>query len=631
MEENKNNALEKAENIAENNEKPKKTKKSTKKSAKKQVKQAKVDKKQQSKKLKQDRKIEKERIRAQKEKALAQKRVELARIKAHKKAEKQKAKATRLREKNRRRAELKEKRELLRAQRKERKEMLKNESKKDRQKRIAMEKRAKREKKQALLNAKLEKRKQMHQQKMQKREAKRAEKEQKRKDKQRKRDSRRGYGGWLAAVISLGLATLVLASVLTFTFLMPSANDMSLEMGYQRAFLDTVEQVENMDLNLSKALASKDTGAIQKYLVNTAINSELAEKDIQELPLSDEYKFYTAKVINQIADFSKYIVNKLIDGEKLTNSDIDGLKALYSANLELKKALNQMMSDMGEDYSFSSLEQNQKGDALLSGLSTLENLSVTYPELIYDGPFSDGQSKMQMKGLEKSEITENQATEIFAKIFKGYSFEKVECVGETNSQVECFNIEGTNQNDEVLYAQITKNGGKLIMFSLVGDCQEVKIDSDKAIFNGLEFLQSLGLDDMQEVWFNLSNGVYTINYVYKTDGVIIYPDMIKVRVCAETGKVIGLEAKTYYSNHTERTIKSASLSKEQAESKVFDELNIESCRLALVPYNQNGERLCYEFSGNYNGDTFYVYIDANSGTQVQMFKVVNGSEGTLLM
>ena len=66
---------------------------------------------------------------------------------------------------------------------------------------------------------------------------------------------------------------------------MPTETDGMLESTYQKSFYDTVEQVNNIDLNLSKVLATNDTGAMQKYLVDTAINSELAENDLQQLPL----------------------------------------------------------------------------------------------------------------------------------------------------------------------------------------------------------------------------------------------------------------------------------------------------------------------------------------------------------
>ena len=70
-------------------------------------------------------------------------------------------------------------------------------------------------------------------------------------------------------------------------------------------------------------LATADSGALQRYLVDTAINSELAENSIQQLPLHDESKYYTTKLINQIGDYSKYINNKLIMGEQISASDME--------------------------------------------------------------------------------------------------------------------------------------------------------------------------------------------------------------------------------------------------------------------------------------------------------------------
>ena len=154
---------------------------------------------------------------------------------------------------------------------------------------------------------------------------------------------------------------------------------------------------------------------------------------------------------------------------------------------------------------------------------------------------------------------------------------------------------------------------------------------EKAIENAQAFLENMGLKNMKEVWFNLSNNVYTINFAGEQNGVVLYPDLVKVRVCAETGKVIGIEAKTYYTNHTKRNIGEATATKAQAQSQVLDEIQIETARLVVVPFGTKSEKLCYEFSGEYEGQTYYVYIDANTLHQVEMFKVIESTEGTLLM
>ncbi len=556
MEENKNNAVEKVENVIKN--KHKKHKRATKMSEK------------MSRTM--DEKAERERI-------MAERRVELARIRAHKKAEKEKAKAMARREKNRRKAELNMKRQEL---------------------------------------------KQARQMKIEERKAARERARQKRKT------QNRGFGGWLAAVITLSVATLVLASVLTFTFLMPTASDGMLENTYRKSFYDTVKQVDNIDLNLSKVLATRDSSAMQKYLVDTAINSELAENELQQLPLHDESKYYTTKLINQIGDYSKYLNNKLADGEPLSQQDLDGLRALYNANKSFKASLGEMVNDMSGDYSFRSIIDGGDGNLVIGGFNDLQNLSVDYPELIYDGPFSDGINDREIKGLKGEEITDDKAKENFNKVFADYRLENVMTDGTTTGAIECYNVYG-DKDGEQLYAQFSKKGGELIMFAFSGSCNSTDIDQGSAIEKAQEFLTSLGMKNMQPVWVNLTGNVYTINFAFEQDGVIVYSDLVKVRVCAETSMVIGLEASSYYTNHTDRVIGSPTLSEKQASTKVSDNIGIVTCRLALVPIGTKQEKLCYEFSGEYEGSTYYVYIDATSGRQVEMFKVIESTEGTLLI
>ena len=50
-------------------------------------------------------------------------------------------------------------------------------------------------------------------------------------------------------------------------------------------------------------------------------------------------------------------------------------------------------------------------------------------------------------------------------------------------------------------------------------------------------------------------------------------------------------------------------------------LEVESSRLAIIP-TEGGEVLAYEFCGTYGGRTYYVYLDADTGREVDVFTVV---------
>ena len=169
------------------------------------------------------------------------------------------------------------------------------------------------------------------------------------------------------------------------------------------------------------------------------------------------------------------------------------------------------------------------------------------------------------------------------------------------------------------------------MFSYSGNCDSLEIEQEQAIESAMEAFEKLGIDGMQAVWINQANNVYTINFAYEKENTVIYPDLIKVRVCGKSGMVIGLEARTYYQNHTQRDIKSASITESQARNNVADDMQVQTTRLCIVPIGNSLEVLCYEFSGTIGESTYYVYIDASTGRQVQMFKVISSTEGELLM
>lgn len=435
----------------------------------------------------------------------------------------------------------------------------------------------------------------------------------------------------LTVAIMFGILSAVLAAALIYYNVSSLGSADSLEAGYRKSFYDTVDEVGNMDLNLSKAIATEDKGAMQLYLVDLAVNSELAESNLQQLPVEDESKFYTTKLVNQVGDYAKYLNKKIIKGETLSESDYKNLGNLYKANASLKNALRSAIREMKSDFDFKRIGEKFRGNAFLKNFDKLQEASVEFPELIYDGPFSDGKDNVEIKGLSGVEVTEAEAADAFSEMFSEYSPENVKVVGKSASGIECFCVEA-DINGEKAYAQISVVGGKLIMYSFAGSCNAVNYGEEFAVERAREFLSAETADDFKAVWVNLSNNLYTINFAPTINGTIIYPDLIKVRVCAETCMIIGVEATGYYYNHTERDISAPVISKSEGRSKVSGEIAIGSARLAVIPIGKSAERLCYEFSGEKDGETYYVYIDAENGRQLEMFKVINSDEeGSLLM
>ena len=520
---------------------------------------------------------------------------------------------------------------------------------------MLLKKRAKEEKKKALLekrenakNIKLQKQAESKRQKEAKLAIKReklAEKRAKRqalheermhkralRSQERREKRNRGVGGWLAAVISLGCAVLILGSLLTLNVFTPLDNYMMTNTAEERSFYDLVGTVDNLDVNLSKLVVSKDSEKQQKLLSEVRVQSNLATSSLGMLALHDESKYNTAKFINQVGDFAKYLENKLIDGESLSKEDKETLNLMHKINLELKNNLSELASTIDKDFNFKSIYEGKDDNLLISKFNELESNATNYPHMIYDGAFSDNVKKSESKYLNGLEsVTKMQAEENFKNYFKDYKIKDVELVGETISdKIECYDFEGKSEDGTVLTAEISKKGGKLILFNHYKDCSKKAYSVEELEKVADKFLENAGYKGLKAVWVAEGNNYASFNYASVIDGVICYSDLIKVNVCTERGIVSGIEASAYALNHVSRDIPKVEISLEEAMDKVYGEIEVESSRLAIIPYGSK-EKLAYEFYGNSNGDNYYIYIDTKTGKELEIFKVIKTTEGTLLM
>ena len=139
---------------------------------------------------------------------------------------------------------------------------------------------------------------------------------------------------------------------------------------------------------------------------------------------------------------------------------------------------------------------------------------------------------------------------------------------------------------------------------------------------------------MKETYYLKQNGIVTINYAYEQktlsgERIVMYPDLIKLKVALDTGEVLGIETQGYLNSHTERKIPENLISKEKAKEVLNKELQIESENLAIIPTEWKTEVLCWEFKGKVEDNEFLVYINAETGKEEDILVIVNTPDGTL--
>lgn len=585
-----------------------------------------------------EKRLNEAKAKAQKKEKKLLKRAELKQKKLEKKAalkEKKLAKraafaekkAERKQKKLDRAAALKARRAEQKAEKTARREMLKNESKADRRTRKGREKKERI----ALKRQRSERREKAREQKMKSREARREKRAQSKRQK-RERDTQRrkhapGFGGWLAAVISLGVACLALATIVTAGAF--RVNDMTLQSanGYRSTLFEMVSVSEDMDSNLSKLRVSSGANEQRMLLTNLLVDSQLMESALERMPIDGMTSTDISSFVNKTSAYSSNLLKKLAGGQSLTESEKNTVEYLYNLNAELYNELNDMTTHMTEKE-FMAFIGGKEG-AVSQRLGAIGKSTLQEPEETVEAPFTDegNVGKNQLEGL--AEVSQGRAEELVRQYLKDYHVADVQFTGETVTENStCYNFSLTDESGVELFAQITKKGGKLAFFNLYEECESKNFDLDTCDMLAREYLSSVGIEGVEAVWLADGGMVADITYVAVQDGVRIYPDLIRVRVCESKGRVVGVDAMEYLLNHKERAIGDYT-AREEAQEKLSAGLTPYAAHLAIIPLDER-EVLTHEFACKFKEEEYIVYLDALTGEEVQVYHVRPSARGSYL-
>ena len=193
---------------------------------------------------------------------------------------------------------------------------------------------------------------------------------------------------------------------------------------------------------------------------------------------------------------------------------------------------------------------------------------------------------------------------------------------------------GENENGEEnnnATIAISKIGGHIVFMNYNRNTENEQLTQEQADEIGKNFLKEKGFENMKETYYLKNNGVVTINYAYEQDGVVVYPDLIKLKIALDNGEVLGIETTGYLNSHYQRTLQQIKISKDEAREKINDNLEILSEGLAIIPTEYKTEVLCWEFKGKVKDNEFLVYINVETGKEQDILMIVNTPNGTLTM
>ena len=378
------------------------------------------------------------------------------------------------------------------------------------------------------------------------------------------------------------------------------------------------DELSNLSGDLVKAMYAGTPPKLAMIASRMAKESAAAKAALSWLPAGEMPMENTGRFLSQAGDYALYLSRKFSSGQMLTPQERENLSSLREYADRLAVSMDRFACD--------GASQSPQEEALPTDfLHGMEQGFSGYPTLIYDGPFSDHLISSRPK-LTGEIISREEAEKAAHRICKA----PLPDFREENSKLPCYVFHDGKAHS----VAITKHGGRLCYYiTAKPDTASAKnLSREQAVFAAQKYLDQNGYSSMKDTYTQVTDGVMTINFAYydAQAQVLCYTDLIKVQVDLSDGEILGLDARGFLSNHSDRQFPAPKLSLEEARASVSPALTVENHRLALIPTSGKYEQLSYEFlCTSDTGDKVLSYINANTGEEAELLLLIDTEGGSL--
>ena len=445
---------------------------------------------------------------------------------------------------------------------------------------------------------------------------------------------KKNYRPWIGVTVG---ALVFLISVSWVLSGKNEANLLYIENQNRRAFTELTESVRKIDIQLSKAVLTREPAVLNQIAHEITANASFAKSSLGQLPLHDISLDKTQKYLSQVGDYTVYLAEKSRNNQPLTEEDTKNMLSLLSYADALALTLEELEeSYISRSTTFSDMiTLAQKAQAAADSregdnqFTVLEKEFGDYPHLIYDGAFSDHLDQRNAEFLSnRSTVTKKEAQEA-AKNFLGHNRVKsIKCTGESENTVPpTFSFSGKLSDNTDYAIDITKQGGEVLYYLNSKENHNTNLTVEEATEKAVYFLNMLGRGNVTTSYYETGDGFVTLNFCPLNQDVKEYPDLMKVRVSLDNGEILAFEAKGYLMNHREREI--PEFVPFEIEQHINPGLKISSVSRTLIPKDDGREIYAYELKGKLNDREYLIYLNAQTGNTEQIFLVEKSENGIL--
>ena len=224
------------------------------------------------------------------------------------------------------------------------------------------------------------------------------------------------------------------------------------------------------------------------------------------------------------------------------------------------------------------------------------------------------------------EVTQDAAA-LVAAGFLGMRSNLVSAAGESEGKIPVYRFTGGDYT-----VSVSRKGGYVVRALSQRAPVRSAITVDAALEKAAEFLAAHGCRGMKESYHILKDHVLTVTYCAEQNGVMCYPDMVKLAVAMDTGEMLRFDAEAYLTSHAERDLPEPAVSEEDARAMAGEGLTVQSEKLAVIPTSGAEEIYCRELiCETEDGRHYLLYVNAMTGAQEKILILLEDESGTLAL
>ena len=384
-----------------------------------------------------------------------------------------------------------------------------------------------------------------------------------------------------------------------------------------------VDNVNNLSVDIAKygKLTTNQSKIETMQDIRRDCNYILA--GLATLPINQENVINSTRFFNQVDGVWEAYSRALSSGKNLSAEqervfdEIGLVVGKIKANFN---AQNYGMYDTNFSFVDATIFDNTGMNELSTSLGDLTSDSIDYPSMIFDGPFSSALETTIVKGLGDREYSQEEAYYYLKNVVYNNRETSIKYIKTTNGDIVTYDylieIDGKRFG-----AQVSKMGRLLITLSGYAEGGDPIMKVEQAEEMAVTFANNIGFENMQSVWHEVNANVAYINLAPVVDGVIWYPDLVKIKVDLTAQDIIGFEAVNYALNHVDRSVE-FTFPTGDAESLLGFDYEVLNFSRAIIRLDSGKEIASYEYILDRIDGMYYYYIDANTGEIAKIMKLV---------